>query len=552
MDQPGGGTNVALRVSSTITSQVAISPDGRTIVMVGPGEPEKQLYRRELGALEWVPIAGTEGADTPFFSPDGRWVGFLEGKRLRKVDLVSGAAVTLATLDRSALISGATWSSTDTIYVALEAVGGIFSLPGSGGALAQIAIQDTTSLFFWPSLLPGERWLVAGAVMGQEGSINQVIAVSLESGEVRQLVDDAQFPLYLDAGVLLVVLGDGTLVTTNVNPSDPQPTNVRQPVRDVVAQNASGGAHLAVARNGTAVFLSGGEARSTMVLVEKDGRETPLLNAPKDYKDPRFSPDGSRLAFEIAHGNEGDLWVYELDQGTLSRLTFSSENLYPVWSPDGTRIVYTSRQSGIAGLWRKPLDGSGQEEQLLAGSEIRFPGSITPDGKTLFFRETAAGTGFDIYSMALEADPTPEPILTTPFNESSPQVSPDGRWLAYVSDQSGRNEVYLRRWPSAGAEWQISADGGTEPVWDPDGRVLYFRKVPSLMAATLDFGGAGVTVVRRDSLFSGPYYENVRWPEYDISPDGTRFAFVRLGTSGVRPVVVLNWVEELKRGAEGR
>ncbi len=552
MDQPGDGTNVSLRVTSTITSQIAISPDGRTIVMVGPGEPEKQLYRRELDALAWVPIPGTEGADTPFFSPDGRWVGFLEGKRLRKVDLVSGAAVTLTTLDRSALIAGAAWSTKDTIIVALEAVGGLFSLPGTGGPLTQVPVRDTTSLFFWPTLLPGERWLIAGTYQGGEGSLSLVVAVSLETGEVRTLVDDATFALYLGEDMLLVLLSDGTLVTTTVDPSDPQPSGVRQPVRDVVAQNASGGAHLDVARNGTAVFLSGGEARNTLVLVDKTGREVPLLTVPKDYKDPRFSPDGSRLAFEIAHGNEGDLWVYELGQGTLSRLTFGSENLYPVWTPDGRSIAYTSRRSGIAGLWWKPLDGSGQEEQLLAGSEIRFPNSITPDGKTLFFRETAAGTGFDIHSMTLDGDRSSTPVLVTAFNESSPQISPDGRWLAYVSDQSGRNEVYLRQWPGGAAEWQISADGGAEPVWDPSGRTLYFRRVPTVLAASLEFGDAGVTVVRRDSLFSGPYYENIRWPEYDISPDGRHFAFVRLGVSGVRPMVVLNWTEELKRGAEGR
>jgi serine/threonine-protein kinase len=499
-----------------------------------------------------VPIPGTEGGDTPVFSPDGRWVGFLQGKRLRKVDLVSGAAVTLTTLDRSALIAGAAWSTQDTIIVALEAVGGLFALPGTGGSLAQLPVQDTTSLFFWPMFLPGERWLVAGTYVGGGGSLSSVVAVSRETGEVRPLVEDATQALYLDDGMLLVLLGDGTLVTTTVDPSDPQPSAVRQPVRDVVAQNASGGAHLGVARNGTAVFLSGGEARNTIVLVDKTGNETPLLTTPRDYKDPRFSPDGTRLAFEIAHGNEGDLWVYEFGQGTLSRLTFSSENLYPVWTPDGTRIAYTSRQSGIAGLWWKPLDGSGQEEPLLEGSEIRFPGSITPDGKTLFFRETAAGTGFDILSMTLDGDRSSTPVLVTPFNESSPQISPDGQWLAYVSDQSGRNEVYLRRWPGGAAEWQISADGGAEPVWDPSGRVLYFRRVPAVIAASLEFGAAGVTVVRRDSLFSGPYYENIRWPEYDINPDGTQFAFVRLGASGVRPVVVLNWFEELKRGAEGR
>jgi serine/threonine-protein kinase len=545
LDLPGG---TAPRTSSSITSLVQIAPDGNAIVLVGPGVPEKQLYRRDLNALEFVPIPGTEGATNPFFSPDGRWVGFLQGKRLRKVDLLSGAAVTLTTLERSALIWGATWSTNDTIYLALEAVGGLFALPGSGGDMTPVPIQDT-SLHAYPSLLPGERWLVMGSVAEAEGSLSQIIAVSLENGEVRPLVDDALYARYLDDGLLLVMLRDGTLVTTHIDPSDPRPSNVREPVRDAVAQDASSGPHLSVARNGTAVFLSGGDALNTIVFVDREGRETPLLTLPKNYKDPRLSPDGKRLAFEIAQGNQGDIWTYELEQATLTRQTFGSENLYPVWSADGAAMAYSSRQSGIAGLWWKPLDGSGAEEQLLGGAEIRFPGSITPDGQTLFYRETAAGTGFDLYSLPLEGDRTPEAVLVTPFNESSPQISPDGQWLAYVSDQSGRNEVYVRRWPGGSAEWQISTNGGTEPVWDPDGRMLYFRNPPTVLAAALQLTGASLTVTRRDSLFSGRYYENVRWPEYDITPDGEHFVFVKLGSSTVRPVVVLNWVEELKRSA---
>jgi serine/threonine-protein kinase len=551
IDLPGG--TFAPRTTSTITSQVAISPDGQTVVFVGPGQPEKQLYRRDLGTLESVPIAGTENGDTPFLSSDGRWLAFMQGNRLRKVDLVTGAAVTLTTLERSALITGASWSTQDTIYLALEAVGGLFALPGAGGSLIPVSTSDTTSLFFWPSLLPNERWLIVGLLnSADDGTASTVAAVSLETGEVRKLVDGAFFGQYLDDGLLLLMLPDGTLVTTEIDPSDPRPSDVRQPVREVIARNASQGPHLAVAQNGTVVFLSGGEALNTVVLIDKQGTETPLLTTPKEYKDPRFSPDGRRLAFEIAQGNEGDLWIYERDQATLTRVTFGSENLYPVWSPDGTRIAYTSRQSGIAGLWWKPLDGSGSEEQLLSGAELRFPGSITPDGTALFYRETAGATGFDIHSVSLTGDRTREPVLVTSFNESSPEISPDGKWLAYVSDQSGRNEVYVRRWPDGGAEWQISTDGGTEPVWDPDGRTLYFRRTPSVIAATLAMSEAALTVVRRDSLFSGQYFENVRWPEYDITPDGEQFVFIKLGDSTVRPVVVLNWVEQAKRGVNGQ
>jgi Tol biopolymer transport system component len=316
-----------------------------------------------------------------------------------------------------------------------------------------------------------------------------------------------------------------------------------------VQQTVSGTAQLAVAQNGTAVFLSGGAAQNTVVQVGRDGSERPLLTTPQGYKDPRYSPDGTRLAFEITTGSLGDLWIYNLASATTTRLTFGSENLYPVWSPDGRRIAFTSRQTGIAGLWWASTDGSGQPEQLIPGNQLRFPSSFTPDGHTLLYRESAPQTGMDLYALPLDGDRTPVPVLVTPFNENSPELSPDGHWLAYTSDQSGRYEIYLRAYPGGGAQWQVSANGGTEPVWSPDGRVVYYRQGSRVMSASLRFDESA-HILKRDSLFTGPYLENVRWPEFDIRPDGGAFVFVRVGQSTVRPVVVINWVAALERRGE--
>jgi serine/threonine-protein kinase len=534
-----------------LMSSIVISPDGRTIVYVGRGDPETQIYRRRLDRLDWEPIPGTNDADSPFFSPDGRWLGFRQGSRLRKVDLATGAVVTLTTLDRSSLITGATWSGTDTIYVSLEAIGGLFRLPADGGKLERTPTIDTLGLFWGPVLLPGDRWILAAVQLPTQGIVNAVVAVSVEAGEVRQLVEGATWAGFLAGGRMVFFLPDGTPVTAPLDPADPRPTTERTPAVETIARTPSGTPHLSLARNGTAVFLRGGSAENTIVFVDRAGREAPILAQARDYKDPRFSPDGRRLAYEILEGNEGDIWIHEFDRATAARLTFGSENLYPVWTPDGRRVAFTSRRSGIAGLWWKAADGSGDAEELIGGSAIRFPGAFTPDGQTLLYRETAPASGFDIHALPLDGERTPRPVVATSFNESSPMLSPDGHWMAFVSDQSGRNDVYARAFPDGTSDYQISAGGGTEPVWDPDGRRLYYRRGGTLMQATLTLGDR-VGVTRRDSLFSGPYLENVRWPEYDIHPDGDRFVFIKLGRTAMMPVVVLNWVEDLARQAAGR
>jgi len=534
-----------------LMSNIVIAPDGQTLVYVGRGDPETRLWRRRLDRLEWEPIPGTDNGNSPFFAPSGRWLGFQQGTRLRKVDLATGAVVTLATLDRSSIVTGATWSEADTIYVALEAIGGLFRVPAAGGSLERVATSDSLSLFVNPMLLPGDEWMLLSLIPADRGTISIVAAVAVKTGQVRHLLEGAESPQFLPGDRMLYFLSDGTPVTASLDPADPQPPTAPAPVVETIARNALGVAHLSVARNGTAVFLRGGSAENRIVFVDRTGRETPVLAAPRDYKDPRFSPDGRRLAYEVREGNEGDIWVYEFDRATATRLTFGSENLYPVWTPDGTRLAFTSRRTGIAGLWWKAADASGDAESLLDGGEIRFPGAFTPDGKTLLYRETAPISGFDIHALSLDGERTSRPVVVTAFNEGSPMLSPDGRWLAFVSDQSGQNEVYARAFPDGTSDDQISAGGGTEPVWDPDGRRLYYRRGSTLMQATLTVTER-VGVLRRDSLFSGPYLDNVRWPEYDVHPDGDRFVFIKQGRTAVEPVVVLNWVDDVARRVAGR
>jgi serine/threonine-protein kinase len=530
---------------------IAVSPDGRSIVYSGVSPVERQLYVRRLDDLEARPIPNTEGAYSPFFSPDGHWVGFVAGDKMKKVDLLGGPAVTVADFGQGTLLAGAAWSTSDTIYFAHEIGASLNKVPAAGGQPQQVTVGDTTVVHWWPDLLPGGRHVIASefALRGPEAigfNIGRVVVVTLETGEAKQLVENATFARYLASGHLLVRMRDGSVVAAPFDTESRELTGPLLPVLDDVAAASADAAHLSVSRNGVLSYLSGTAADRTVVLVDRDGRETPLLAEPRQYEDLRLSPDGNRLAIHVAESNEGDIWIHEGETGTLSRLTFESENFYPVWTPDGRRIAYTSRQEGVAGLFWKPADGSGVAERLLPGDEIRFPGAFSPDGNTLVYRETSPSTGFDIYAVPVDGEPTPQPILVTPLNEVSPVLSPDGRWLAYVSDETGRNEVYVRAFPQGGARWQVSTDGGTEPVWSRDGGELFYRSGPALMAAPVDADETFHVGVRQQ-LFEGPYYRKMRWAQYDVHPDGERFVLIKTGGLSNRLVVVLNWFEELER-----
>ncbi|MDH4351346.1 MAG: serine/threonine-protein kinase, partial [Gemmatimonadota bacterium] len=412
-----------------LSSAVAISPDARTFVWLGPGTPEQRLYTRRIDDLAVEVIPGTDGAYMPFFSPDGRWLGFAQGMQLRKVDLESGTTLTIGPLVMSAqFVSGAFWSEADTIYYSMETQGGLYKVSAAGGAPPTRLGVDSTRLYYWPSLAPGSRWLVTSATdPSRTGRGTDIVAISLESGAVRTVMSEVPWGMALTDEVMLARLADGSILGARWDANDPAMVTDRVPLLNNVQGTAQGVPHLAVSHNGMLFYLTGGSDRNTIVLADRGGRETVLLEEPRGYRDPRFSPDGRRLAYHRRESDAtGHLWIYEIATGTQTRLTSESDNIYPVWTPDGRRIVFTSRRSGLAGLWWKASDGSSPAEELLAGSQIRFPGSVTPDGRTLLYREIAPRTGFDLYSLPLTGEHTPTPLLVTEFNESAPQLSPDG------------------------------------------------------------------------------------------------------------------------------
>jgi len=316
----------------------------------------------------------------------------------------------------------------------------------------------------------------------------------------------------------------------------------------------TGAAQFAIAADGSLAYVAGGSkgGDSTLLWVDRKGAAEPLPAPPRAYLLPRLSPDGQRLAVGIAAANRA-LWLYDLARGTLSRLTASAATIvpFPAWTPDDRYVTAESALSGQLNIYWMRADGSGAAERLTTSEHFQLPGSWSPDGRVLAFSDLDPTTGWDIWLMNLESDRRPRPFLQTPSNEGGPMLSPDGHWLAYVSDEAGRQEVYVQPFPGPGGKVQISTEGGTEPVWARNGRELFYRNGDKMMAASIGTQPT-LAAAKPQVLFEG-HYETAVYPflqNYDVSPDGQRFLMIKGSEQEAPPTqvnVVLNWSEELRR-----
>ena len=330
-------------------------------------------------------------------------------------------------------------------------------------------------------------------------------------------------------------------------------TGAAVPALEGVMQSpVTGAAQYSISSTGTLVYLAGGIAArdSRLVWVSRNGEEQLLPAPPHNYVYPRVSPDGRRLAVNIAE-QESQVWVYDTSRDTLTRLTFEgNDNNTPSWSSDGRRIAFRSNRAGTNNLYWQAADGSGVAERLTTSDDTQSSNSFSPDGQLLAFIATTPETGRDIWVLNLK-DQKAQPFLKTSYEDTAPKFSPDGKWLAYSSDESGRREIYVQPFPGPGGKWQISTEGGQEPVWNPNGREFYYRSGDKMMAvevSTQPTFSAG----RPRVLFEGPYLlTTASFQFYDVSPDGQRFLMLKpVESQGAAPTqinVVLNWFEELKR-----
>jgi len=534
---------------------VALSPDGTHLAYVARQGGIQQIYLRALDSLEAKPILGTDGAANPFFSPDGQWLGFFAAGKLKKVSVSGGAALTLG----DALFPrGASWGSQGMIAFAPTFNGVLQQVSDAGGTpqpLTRLEKGDVAQR--WPEFLPGGEAVLFAAGTTVIDFTNAQVAVQVRAGERRNLVQGGTHPRYAPSGHLVFAQG-GSLMAVPFDPQRLTATGGAVPVVEGVLQSTiSGAAQYSFSATGSLVYVSGvvQSAQSRPVWVSRNGAEQPLSAPVHAYLKPRLSPDGRRIAVEI----EGQVWLYDLSRETLTRFTFEGLNAGPVWTPDGKRIAFGSNREGPFKIFWQLADGSGELEQLTSSEYYQFPISSSPDGQLLTFMEVTPTTGIDIWVLRMK-DPSAgpgqvrkaQPFLRTRFNESAAHFSPDGRWLAYMSDESGRWEIYVQPYPGPGGKWQISTEGGMEPAWNPNGRELFYRSGDKMMAVEIATQ-PGFTTGKPRMLFEGRYeLSPVQLDNYDVSHDGQRFLMLKPDeqTSSSAPTqinVVQNWFEELKQ-----
>jgi serine/threonine protein kinase/Tol biopolymer transport system component len=558
------GADVSLPTPG-IASSVVISPDG-TRLAYASGNPPK-LFTRRLDQPKATELPGTEGATMPFFSPDGQWVGFVARDKLSKVSVEGGAVVPLADISSFA---GASWGEDGNIIV-IEFIKGLLRIPAGGGPPETLAgLADGESTLAFPQILPGGKAILFGAsttaIIADKGITEVLTLVDRRRKIVARGGGTPRF-LATSAGVgHLVYVNEATLFAVPFDPHKLEMRGPAVPILDDVAHDSPGGAgqfdfSSAPSGHGTLIYrrASGGAlAMTTLQWMDATGKATlkkePLLAKPGVYKYPNVSPDGKRVALGVSEGRSADIWVYDSQRDTMTRLTFGEVlSSDPTWSPDGKYVVFSS--AGKGGIFQVRADGASLPQALTESKSLQYPTSFTPDGKRLAYLEYAGNS--QIWTMPLEEQGgqlkagKPEQFLKSSFNDILAEFSPDGRWLAYASNESGKYEVYVRAFPPPSTErdakWQISNSGGMRAHWSPNGHDLLYESVDQIMAVSY--------TVKGDTFVSDKprvWIEKLD-AQWDLAPDGKRVVVVTPVESAEAPkqehevVFLENFFDELRR-----
>ncbi len=548
------GPEVSLATS--IGPSAVLSPDGTRLAFVSQAsDGTRSLFTRRLDQPKASPLSNTEGAHAPFFSPDGEWVGFFAGGKLKKTRIDGGEPVSLCDAPAG---RGASWGEDGKIIAALDSQVGLSQVPPEGGTaipVTELGFGEVTHR--WPQVLPGGKAVLF--TLGTEYAnfdVAGIAVVSLDDHRTK-IVHQGMYPRYLPSGHLAYVT-KGTLFAV---PFDLDRLSVGGPatsLQEVSSDPTLGSAQIDFSRNGTIAYRSGRtEGRRTIQWLDGEGQTESLGNEPGAYLFPRLSPDGSRLVVRVTEGSSSDIWIYDLERGSKTRLTNGvALSSWPVWSSDGRYVIFQS----AGGIFWTRADGAGEPQPLTQSKTLQFPTSFSPDGTRLAFSEMPSGAGANIRTLPVESGSgelragEPELFLETSTANVYAAFSPDGRWMAYADAESGRYEVYVRAFPDKGGKVQISNAGGMMPVWSRSARELFYRTEDQrLMVANYSVQGETFVPEKPRVWYAQQLANTGLAANFDLAPDGRRFV-VLMPAESPEPremqshvKIAVNFFDEIRR-----
>ena len=544
-------TSIMLPVGQRLTSDnadypMAVSPDGSRIAYVAETEAGTQLYVRELSDLEPKALAGTFGARHPFFSPDGHWVAFFAEGALLRVSIAGGAPLRICNI--SGLSMGGSWAVDNTVIFALRSMG-LYRVSATGGVPQLLAGSE---LGAWPEILPDNRTVLfstgtAIAIVPLGGGQSRILARTNDSSVEGPATLGVGYILqarFVRSGYLAYGQSPGVI---RVMPFDLDSLTLKGPpvsMIDTVERASGGGAiYFAFSDTGLLIYAPTGE-RHQIVWVDRNGAETPISSDRAAFRIPRLSPNGKLVAVAISDDTRrSDIWIYDTERGAKRRLTTEGHNLEPVWTPDGTRLTFYSDGS----VAEMQANGSGRKEILLNADHERFPCSWSPDGQDFLFDETGP-SGDSLWRSSRGLRNASPVLLIRSTSGECGLFSPNGRWVTYVSNESGRAEVYVDSYPSLAMKTAVSTDGGHRPRWSRDSRELFYRHGDALMAVSVGTS-ASLRAGKPQRLFAGPYRGESQESAFDVSPNSRRFVMIKSDDAATLRQInaVQNWFEEVKR-----
>jgi Tol biopolymer transport system component/predicted Ser/Thr protein kinase len=524
------------------TDAAAVAPDGSRVVFVAHLPAGKsQLYMRALDSLVAAPLPATEGADLPFWSPDGRFLAFFADGKLKKMEASGGPPQVLC--DAPAPYGG-TWGREGVIVFAPKELDVLYRVAAAGGAPAAVTkLGPRDEAHRWPSFLPdGRHFLYLADSWRTED--HWILMGSIDSQASEQVVQAVSNPLFVSPNHLLFVRG-GALLSQRLDPKrrklEGEPASIGE---QIVESGFNHKFEFSASATGVLLYASGNRD-TRLVWFDRQGKRLEPVGEPSRHTGVELSPDGQRVLFSVndPDGRPGDLWILDLARGTTSRLTSDTAAKFcPIWSPDGRLVSFSSMRNGQGDLFERPSSPAGADRMVLQSPDQKCPASWSPDGKFLLFGNLSPKTKDDLWILPLSGERKPVPFLQTAFRETFGQFSPDGKWVAYVSDESGRGEIYVQSFADPALRFQVSAGGGWRPRWRADGRELFYVGGKEIVSVEVG-AGSSFQAGNPKPLFRAP-----PGADYDVSRDGQRFLIAAAVEDSPQPMtVVLHWDSSLKK-----